>query len=379
MIKNLLSFLLICAGFSANSQYCLTGGPSNINDSNLELLSLTGTSGGLNYTGCPGILGVEEILGQTTTLNAGDAYSITLKFGTCGGNYGSVAEAWIDYNDNNVFEASESILTWAGTPPMVATNFIFSVPAGALTGQSRLRVVQVEGLSAPLDPCVAFTWGSITDFNIEIQNGVDCSGYIGDEAADARIVPAIPYSETHNTSICYGNQNPAYSSPDVFYLVLPGALNSLNISLCGSAFDTYLSVRDKYGNILSMNDDNANCASTSSELNISTVGFDSLYVIVEGWGMAMGSYTINIGEGPLGVNELSNDPFVIYPNPTSNSFQLEGNYSGDIQILNTEGRVVLSSNITTKETVDVSSLTSGFYIVRLKSDLHIYDKKLIIE
>lgn len=378
MIKILLSILLIYSGFSAKSQYCMTGGPSTLNDSNLELLSLIGTSGSINYTGCPGVLGVEEFLSQTTTMNAGAAYSVSVKFGTCGGNYAAVGEAWIDFNQNNVFEPSESILTWQGTPPVALANYPFSVPAGALTGQTRMRVMQAEGQSLPMNPCVAFAWGSVTDFVVEIQNGVDCTGYTGDDSSDPRIVPSIPFNETHNTSVCYSNQNPAYNSPDVYYLVTPGSFDAINISLCGSLFDTYLSVRDKYGTLMGTNDDAALCG-TSSELTVATAGYDSIYVIVEGWGMAMGSYTINIGEGFVGLNELSNNPFIIYPNPASKGFKLEGNYSGDVLILNTEGKLVLSKTIDTHESVDISSLSPGFYIVRLKSDTNIYDKKLIIE
>ncbi|NRA13197.1 MAG: T9SS type A sorting domain-containing protein [Crocinitomicaceae bacterium] len=127
-----------------------------------------------------------------------------------------------------------------------------------------------------------------------------------------------------------------------------------------------------------MNDDYAPCV-TSSELNVATAGYDSLYVIVEGWGSEMGSYTLTIGEGILGTNELVNDSFSIYPNPSQTSFQLGGNYSGNVTILNTEGKVVFNQNIDLKEEVEISFLSSGLYIVRLQSDTQVYDKKLIIE
>jgi len=379
MNKILLSTVIICTGIVAHSQYCLTGGPSTANDSNLESLSLTGTSGGINYVGCPGVIGVEEFLGQTTTMNAGAAYVVTAEFGTCGGNYPGVAEIWIDFNQNGLFEPSESIATWQGTPPMVAPgNYIFNVPAGSMNGLTRMRVVHAEGQALPLDPCVAFTWGSATDFMVEIQNGVDCSGYIGDDSSNPRSVPTIPYIENHDNSYCYSNQNPAYNSPDVYYLIVPGSLTSINASLCGSSFDTYISVQDKYGTVIAQNDDYAPCG-TQSEVNFSTVGYDSVYVIVEGWGTQMGSYTLTIGEGIVGLDDLTNDPFKIYPNPAKGSFKLEGNYSGELQILNTEGKIVLTENVNQKDEINTSSLSSGFYIVRLNDNGRSYDKKLIIE
>lgn len=379
MNKILLSTVLIFTGLLAHGQYCITGGPTTLNDSNLESLTLTGTSGGINYVGCPGVLGVEEYFTETTTVNAGAAYVVTIEFGTCGGNYPGVGEAWVDFNQNGIFEPSESILTWQGTPPMAAPgNYVFNVPAGAMNGQTRMRVIDAEGQSLPMDPCLSCTWGSVTDFVIEIQNGVDCSAYVGDDSSDPRVVPSIPFTETHDNSFCYSNQNPAYNSPDVYYLVMPGALTSLNASLCGSTYDTYISVQDKYGSVIAQNDDYAPCG-TQSEVSFSTVGHDSVYIIVEGWGVQMGEYTLNIGEGIVGLDHLTNDPFKIYPNPASGSFKLEGNYTGEIQIMNTEGKIVLTTNVDQNENINVTSLSPGFYIVRLNDNNRVFDKKLIIE
>ncbi|NRA13196.1 MAG: hypothetical protein HRT57_14705 [Crocinitomicaceae bacterium] len=205
MIKTLLTTLIISISLLAHSQYCITGGPSSTGDSNLESLIFTGTSGGLNYTGCPGVIGVEEYFSQSTTVDAGMAYIMTLAFGTCGGNYNNVATVWIDFNANNLFEPSEAVITWTGTPPMAAANYVINIPAGAMTGPTRMRVMQAEGQALPLDPCVAFTWGSVTDFYIEIENGIDCTGYIGDDASDPRPVPSIPFFEAYDNSFCYSN------------------------------------------------------------------------------------------------------------------------------------------------------------------------------
>jgi hypothetical protein len=378
MIKILLTALIVSTSLLAQSQYCLTGGPSSANDSQLQSFQFTGTSGGINYVGCPGVLGVEEDLIQTTTVNAGSAYVMTLQFGTCGGNFGNVATVWIDFNGNNLFEPSEEVVTWQGSPPMVAANYVINIPASALSGQTRIRVMQAENQSLPLDPCISFTWGSVTDFIIEIENGIDCSAYVGDDSTDPRVVASIPYSESYDNSFCYSNQNPAYNSPDVYYLITPGTLTSINASLCGSSFDTYLSVQDKWGTTLALNDDFAACGS-SSEINFATAGYDSLYIIVEGWGSEMGAYTLNINEGVLGTNELEKDQFSIFPNPAHTSFQLGGNYTGNVTILNTEGKIVLDDSIELNQNVEISTLSPGFYIVRLQSDTQVYDKKLIIE
>ena len=173
MIKKLLLLIpSIGIGLSSYAQYCTSGGPTSTIDSNVESVVLNGASGSINYTGCPGVLGVEEVLTQSTTLNASNAYTITIQFGTCGGNFSGVGEAWIDYNLNNVFEASESIGTWQGIPPAAISVFNFTVPLGASNGATRLRVMQREGGTLPLDPCASFSWGSVTDFSIVIQGPI---------------------------------------------------------------------------------------------------------------------------------------------------------------------------------------------------------------
>lgn len=378
MTKILLSTILIFSYFGASSQYCTSGGPSSTADSNLESLIFTGTSGGINYVGCPGVLGVQEYFTQTTTVDAGANYVMTIQFGTCGGNYNSVAEVWIDFNGNNLFEASESVLTWSGLPPMVPGNYVVSIPATSMTGQTRMRVMQAEGQALPLDPCTGFTWGSVTDFNITIENGVDCTGYVGDTRTDARLVPSIPFTESYDNSFCYSNQNPAYASPDVFYKFATGSHAALEVSLCGSTFDTFLSIQDQWGNVIAANDDDPSCG-TQSQVSFSTAGFDTLYAVVEGWGSEMGAYTINIGEGTLNTSNLLSEQFNIKPNPASEQFSISGSFEGQITVMNSEGRQVLDQNYFNNEMIDISSLPTGFYIVRLISNERIYDRKLIIE
>jgi len=252
--------LLSNTGFS---QYCTSGGPSSTADSNLEGLSIVGASGSINYVGCPAVTGVQHYTTETVTLSAGSSYVLNIQFGTCGGNYNSVGEVWIDFNGNSVFEPSESLLTWSGQPMTSPQGYAISVPANALSGTHRMRVMQAEQSTLPLDPCAAFTWGSVTDFNVTLTGGIDCSGYVGDDRYDPRIVPNIPFSESHNSATCYSNQSSAYNSPDVFYKIVPNGLSAINVSLCGSSFDTFLSVQDQNGTAIYGNDDSGNCGTSS--------------------------------------------------------------------------------------------------------------------
>ncbi|MBK9301750.1 MAG: hypothetical protein IPN14_14395 [Bacteroidetes bacterium] len=78
----------------------------------------------------------------------------------------------IDYNLNQVFEASESLFTpaFANTNPATYT-FTVNVPIGATPGASRLRV-RCKYAGAPLvgdnNPCVNYTWGETEDYLVNI-------------------------------------------------------------------------------------------------------------------------------------------------------------------------------------------------------------------
>lgn len=362
--------------FASFSQYCLSGGPTSTADSNVESVVLSGTVGGISYTGCPGVLGVEQVNTQSVTLSAGNTYTISIGFGTCGGFYNGAGQAWIDFNLSGTFEPSESIGTWAGVPPVAVSNFVFTVPGGATSGATKMRVMQHEGGALPLDPCASFIWGSVTDFNVSITNGVDCSAYIGDDETDPRLVTSFPFTETHSTSVCYSSQNPVYGSPDVYYLLSPlTGVSSLSISTCGSGFDTFLTVTDAAGTPIAINDDSQACA-PYSDITISTAGHTSLYVIVEGWNIQSGTYTININPASLSTDELSQSNFEMYPNPATSIVTFNGNPAGEVSFINLQGQRVYSGEIEPNGHVDLSEFPSGLYIVKLETETSISMQKL---
>ncbi len=152
------------------AQYCVLGGPSSTFDSNIESVNLLGdAASAISYTGCPGVSGVEDLTAsQSVDVSAGTLYTADIVFGTCGGNYGNAGEAWIDWDKNGVFDPSESIGTWSGTPP-APSSFVFTVPTLGVNGITTMRVMQQEGGSLPLDPCASFNWGSVVDFSVNVS------------------------------------------------------------------------------------------------------------------------------------------------------------------------------------------------------------------
>jgi hypothetical protein len=367
MKKPLALFWVIATTASAFGQYCMNAGPTSTQDSNVQLVQITGASGSINFTGCPGVIGVQDLTStQSVTLNAGSSYQLTVDFGTCQGNFAGVGQVYIDFNQNTIFESSESVGTWQGTPPVAPSLFNFTVPINAQSGNTRMRVIQREAGTLPIDPCATFTWGSIMDFSIVITGGVDCSGYDGDTQNDAIPVTSIPFTANGDNSYCYFNQNLVYSSPDIYYRLIPSpSMLEATVSLCGSAFDTFLSVIDPQGNVIAYNDDGS-CGS-SSELTFSTVGVDTAFIIVEGWGNQQGNFTLNIDGAFLSLYEQQQNSFVIFPNPVKDNFCLRGlTESGTGTIRNTEGRVIAEGlEITPDSTIDVNTLIAGVYFIEI--------------
>jgi len=367
----------------AVSQYCTAVGPSSTADSNLQSFTLTGESAtSITFTGCPGVIGFDnQTANETVTLNASGSYSASMIFGTCGGSFPGVGQGWIDYNQNSIFEPSESIGTWTGNPPLAA-NWNFTVPAGAISGTTRLRVVHYEGGVLPIDPCAVFTWGSTTDFTVQIGGGMDCTPYVGESMTDPRPVSPLPFSETHSNAVCYYNVVTVYSSPDVYYQILPVQLAAqyITVSLCGSVIDTYLSIIDPDGNVLYYNDDNDGCG-TSSKIHFNAGTHDTLYAVVQGWGTATGSYSILIEEELASVYEHESQiSFQIFPNPASEMITVvTDEQNAELSIHDILGKLVYSSLIQTTDPIDISTLISGTYFITINSENGTSSQKLIVE
>ncbi len=97
---------------------------------------------------------------------AANPISVTIDNGG-GDNIG----AWIDYNQNGIFEPSE--YTNIGTTPGGTVTNIINIPGTALTGITRMRVrVQYFTTILPTDGCTNFVFGETEDYAVNIQTCV---------------------------------------------------------------------------------------------------------------------------------------------------------------------------------------------------------------
>ena len=355
---------VIFGGINTYGQYCTLGGPSSNADSNVESVIFNGVSGSINHVGCPSQIGVEVYLNESTTLSAGSSYSLQVDFGTCGGNFAGAGAVWIDFDQSQTFTQNEIVGTWVGTPPALPVLFNVSVPNNAHNGATRMRVTQQEAATLPLNPCATFQWGSVMDFGITIINGLDCGAYAGDDLANAIEVSSLPYQDTVDLAYCYGNQNLVYDSPDVFYnLLLNPTMQQVNVNTCGSDFDTYLTVLNPQGIVITYNDDHDICAPSSMlSFDVNDLGY--VYIVVEGWGNESGIAHLEITSSYAGMSALEQNKITLYPNPVREVLSISERVD-DVEITNLLGQTMIASYGKTTQ-LNVTELEPGVYTLHFQ-------------
>lgn len=129
-----------------------------------DYISLVQLNGMANSTGAAGSPYYTYYSNLSTDLIPGSAYTLTVSAGSYSSNNIS---AWIDFNIDGVFSASEKLGN-VSLGSMPATGDIpFTVPADATNGNTRMRVREVFGQSNQ-DPCSSYTYGETEDYNIRL-------------------------------------------------------------------------------------------------------------------------------------------------------------------------------------------------------------------
>ena len=177
-MKKLLFITFLSFTSASFAQYCISGGPTSTGDSDLGNITLSGQTNSINIlASCPGTLGVEDLTSsQSADLVANNNYTAIVEFNTCAGGTGfnGAGEVWIDFNFDEIFDANESVGTWSGAPPSGPQNFTFTVPRYVCNGPTRIRFMQMEGGTLPLNPCEAsMIWGAVIDAEVVLSGG-DC-------------------------------------------------------------------------------------------------------------------------------------------------------------------------------------------------------------
>ncbi|WP_372746234.1 T9SS type A sorting domain-containing protein [Lutibacter sp.] len=120
-----------------------------------------------------------------------------------------------------------------------------------------------------------------------------------------------------------------------------------------------------------------------SESNTTTpVGY-SLQLTDAGWvGPTLATLNAPNSDQTLSTTKNQIDGFAMYPNPVANGrFSISSNSNADkfVEIYSLLGKQVYSKNVKASQTIEVSNLSRGVYILRVEEEGKIATRKLVIQ
>ena len=186
--------IVTCSGSSATSSavtvsyttgsYCTDGIGSPCAEgagiSEFHIVGISGTSI-IDNASCVSTSAYQNMTSLSVTLRQGGSYTTTVG-GVSPPSPGLGNQVWIDFNDDNVFEASETVGYGASYSPSISSE-ILSIPTWANIGTHRMRLVQVYNgadrypPTYMMDPCtVSYSFGEVRDYTVVIAPLPPCSG-----------------------------------------------------------------------------------------------------------------------------------------------------------------------------------------------------------
>jgi len=228
-------------------------------------------------------------------------------------------------------------------------------------GEHTIVAWLVDNNHDPLSPAVEETITFWTFVNNE------CSGAIA--IADGEQITG----DTTNAADSGNN-----SSNDLWYSYTGnGQADDVTISLCGSSFDTYIRIFDACsGTQIAYNDDSCG---VQSEVTFSSDGTTTYYIMVEGYGSNSGAFVLS-ASSTLGIDDVDLSDLRIYPNPVDGNFVTilsPVNGIKYVQVFDINGRMVMDTSIN-NNTLDVSSINSGFYMIKVTINGQSKISKLVV-
>lgn len=177
-----------------------------------------------------------------------------------------------------------------------------------------------SGTTTSTQPFAATGLTTNTTYDVYVRDNCGASGYSewtgpysftttcvssvpGDSAEVALPITSIPFTDNGSTATCFTNNHDAGgSAADVWYLLVSDlCAESIDVSVCGSDFDTKLYLYDADMNLINSNDES--CGSQSELLAQTITGGDSIYIVVDGYSSNEGNYILNVDQNyPAGLN-----------------------------------------------------------------------------
>jgi len=174
---------LILALLPVVNGYC-SAGNTVAGDSNLGGVTMAGVQGMsiADTTNCPGQIGMRDLTAQKAGVQPGGTNTLSFQATTCDTGWQRLAYAYIDFNNNGVYDPTELLGQQQVDNRLDPFNVEFPVHApcvgeGSAVGTTRMRVFVVESGFTP-NPCLTFAYGGVKEFSIQIvaEPGALCGG-----------------------------------------------------------------------------------------------------------------------------------------------------------------------------------------------------------
>ncbi len=163
----------------------------------------------------------------TASLSASQVAGSSINFSVASTSLDDGYAIWVDWNQDGVFQSTERVANTTGWTATFTGSFV--VPATALNGTTRMRVLSHYSSTNPADPCVNSTSVEIEDYAFVVSGGVAAPVYT------YNWTPAL----AGNVTTGNGTSN-AITSATAFSAVLnDGTCNSLpsnviNVAIAGT-------------------------------------------------------------------------------------------------------------------------------------------------
>jgi hypothetical protein len=136
-----------------------------------------------NTAASPAVAPYYTIYNQTTTVNIGQTYPLTVTIDPLGIYSLTTASVWIDFNRNGVYEVSEWFNAGINIPSGTSNTVNITIPVNALPGLTGMRIrTRGNTLNNATYGCTYMGSGESEDYQVNIQ-----------------AAPANPYTYTWNT------------------------------------------------------------------------------------------------------------------------------------------------------------------------------------
>jgi PKD repeat protein len=289
--------------------------------------------------------GYSDFTNQTANVTIGSSQTISVTSNYNNGTVPNHYNAWIDWNQDKVFDASEIVLT--KTIGVTVTNS-FTVPSAAKTGNTRMRVRY--SFDAPQGACgFDARFGEVEDYTVNV------TGTTTTPPSTTLAVPGgIFASDITATGFLARYDRPVAPTVVEIQILENGAwitlgtatINNFRINKRGSALNYQFRVRAVNG---------TNVSAWSTPFSVTLPG----------------------AAGPLG--EKIDPQFKVYPNPAINEVyfitptELKSTL---IEIYDVSGRFV--DKLVNTNNYNVSNLNKGVYTVKLITSEQTFNQQMIV-